>query len=107
MKGELSLTTSQQALVAIALITTEPCVPTTQILKKISEIKNMVNLLLKNRQRSIIACDVIINSGAELYQESDVEGFNDEDEAMNYNGAQGFYQNRGSNNNFGINSNLS
>lgn len=75
--------------------------------KQIYELKNMVNLILKNLQRTINVCDVIPDSCAEVYQESDAVGFNDQDEEVNYIGAQCFYQNRGHGNNFMNNSNMS
>ncbi|KAG7552323.1 Aspartic peptidase domain superfamily [Arabidopsis thaliana x Arabidopsis arenosa] len=69
--------------------------------KQIAELKGMMNQLLRNQNRAVNACETIGNGNAEAFQEFD-DSFNQEEE-VNYVGTQGFYQNRGYNNNFNNN----
>ncbi|XP_010436655.1 PREDICTED: putative uncharacterized protein DDB_G0286901 [Camelina sativa] len=67
--------------------------------KEIADLKNMMNQLLRNQQRGVNSCETINNGNMEPFQEDSY----DQEEEVNYVGAQGYYQNRGYNNNFNNN----
>ncbi|XP_010436767.1 PREDICTED: TBC1 domain family member 5 homolog A-like [Camelina sativa] len=67
--------------------------------KEIADLNNMMNQLLRNQQRGVKSCETINNGNMEPFQEDSY----DQEEEVNYVGAQGYYQNRGYNNNFNNN----